>query len=543
MIFTMLLIVTASHALNSGTDGIFASGTGSRAFALAQAFTAAADDSSAVHYNPAGLLNMERQQISFLHYPMYADTVYNSITYGYNILDFGAVGAGFFRASTADIETYDENNFVSGILKYEEYRVVLSFARPVAENIYAGASLNVLNKSMGKVNATGFGADIGAIYEPFKNFRAGIMIRNFLKPSLQMTEEEEELPQTYAAGAYYGMALNMLKLGISADILKGENSGIGYGAGLEAGIFDAFFLRGGYSHLGPGFGAGLKAFGAEVDYAYVVDSELGGLSRFTLSYSFGMNLDQQKVARQNELKEQVKKLIEEEFRKKEQDKAKVYVEEARALYRKNNIDGALEQLDMALEWAKDYPEAIKLRNEISKPLVKGYYDSALSYYDRKDYVNALEMFRKVYDLNPSYAAVDVYMERVNNKLTVKTSAKKYFEQGLQDFVKKRYDDALDAFRLAKKEDPQSAVIASYISKAEARLKTKSSGRTAVTAEQRAQSRKLYQSGLKKYTEGALEEAVGLWKEALRINPDDVKIQKSIEKAQAEISELKKRGIK
>jgi cytochrome c-type biogenesis protein CcmH/NrfG len=86
------------------------------------------------------------------------------------------------------------------------------------------------------------------------------------------------------------------------------------------------------------------------------------------------------------------------------------------------------------------------------------------------------------------------------------------------------------------------MIKAYLNKAKAQVATASGGKP-LTPGQADRVRKLYYSGLKSYTAGELDAALASWKDALAINPEDIKILKSIEKAQAEQAELAKRGIK
>jgi cytochrome c-type biogenesis protein CcmH/NrfG len=98
------------------------------------------------------------------------------------------------------------------------------------------------------------------------------------------------------------------------------------------------------------------------------------------------------------------------------------------------------------------------------------------------------------------------------------------------------------FAKALSADPKNDMIKQYMGKARAQV-SKASGGKKLTADQADEVKKLYFAGLKSYTAGDLKSALASWKQALEINPEDIKILKSIEKAQAEQAELTKRGIK
>jgi len=122
------------------------------------------------------------------------------------------------------------------------------------------------------------------------------------------------------------------------------------------------------------------------------------------------------------------------------------------------------------------------------------------------------------------------------------NAKNFFSEGIEFYVNKQYDRAIMKWNQALSFDPGNSMMKSYISKAKVQMK-KGAGGGKVTPAQEEEIKKLYYGGLKKYTGGDLDGAISMWKQVLKINPEDIKTLRSIEKAQAEQAELKKRGIK
>jgi tetratricopeptide (TPR) repeat protein len=543
----LVLIVLFASAIfagkaDYGTDSVFGTGTGARALSMGGAFSALADDSSAVFWNPAGLTHLERQELSFMHYPLYMSTLYNSVTYGQPFLDFGTIGAAFYRLHTDGIKSYTASDFAAGELAYDEYRATLSYAKQISSRVSGGASFNVYNMSLNKVSASGYGLDVGFMYEPYDFVRFGAGVRNFLKPSLQMQDQREELPQAYVAGVLLKTGNPQLGLNLTADAVKGEDYGFRYYAGAEASLLTVLRVRAGYGDDRINFGGGITAFGFSLDYAYSVDDYLGGLSRFSATYSFGMSADDQKKAREDELKEQVKQLVTLEFGKKEIERAKVCYAKAKECYTTGKYEAALDQLDRAFAWKKDYREAVSLSKIINEKLLDQYYQNALNFYNRKDYISALEGFKKVAKIDINHGNTKIYLESISEKLKVKMGARQYFALGLEQFINRHYSEAAALFEKANRADSESATIKAYLDKSKKRLREEGAS-GGLSADRQDSVRKLYQAGLKKYTEGSLELAVADWVEALKIDPDDIKVLKSIEKAQAELAELNKRGIK
>jgi len=540
----LVMAVTASFAETAdyGMDSMFIEGVGTRAYAMGNAFAALSDDSEGVFYNPAGLTNLERQHITLLHYPLYEGTLYNSITYALPILDFGSPGFALYRVYTSGIETYDENDFKLGEINFQEYKSTISYAKRLNDDVSFGMNINIFNLNLDKINAFSFGGDVGFLYEPFSFINLGFVVHNLIKPSFTLQNSKEELPMTLTGGLLLKIYSEAFKLNIPFDVVKSEETEFKFRVGTEIMLFDILSLRAGYNDSRISFGGGLSFAGISFDYAYIINEYMDALSRFSLSYKFGLTLPEQEIEKKKALKEQVKKLIEEEFRKKELAKAKTYYDNAYLSYKNGKYEDALNKLSGAFEWYEDYKEAKELKNTINKKLLGRYYDRALKDYNNQNYISALEGFKKVVSIDKNYENVKIYMERVNEKMKMKGSAREYFSKGVELFVNNQYDEALSAFNKALQIEPNNSMIKKYITKARAKLRESAGGKV-LSAMQLAEIKTLYYAGLKKYTAGDLKGAISDWKKVLQINPSDIKTLKSIEKAQAEIAELEKRGIK
>lgn len=530
-------------AADYGSESLFSAGAGSRAIAMGGAFTALSDDSSGAYYNPAGMINIKKQQVSLTHYPLYLGALYNSVSYAQPILDFGVVGAAVYRLYSGDIITYSADDIAGETTAFEEYKGTASYAKRLTENITAGVNVNIFSLNILNVSGIGFGADAALLYEPFDFLSVGFTCHNIMKPSLSLSDSKEELPQTYTLGALYKLDIKPVSVKLTVDASKDELiSAVKIRAGFELKTFEILSLRAGYNDGQINLGAGAEIFGTQLDYSYSMDNYLGGLSRFSLSYNFGMTLEQQKVSREKELKEQVKQLVEKEFRQKEMAKAGPYYAKAFEFYRAGKMEDALEEVENALAWSKDYADAQKLKALIGKKLVGGYYEIAMSAYKKSDLITALENFKTVYSIDRGYRDAKAYIDRINQNLEMKSEARELFVKGVELYAEKKYDEASDIFNRALAVEPGNKVIKTYVSKTSARMRKSAKGRN-LTDEQAMQVKKLYFAGLKMYTAGDLKSALRAWKDAAVINPDDIKLQKSIEKAQAEQAELQKRGIR
>lgn len=531
----------AVFAGDYGGESLLETGAGARGAAMGGALCAAADDSSAVFYNPAALVKLERQQVSVMHYPMMGGVLYNSATYGQPVLGVGYFGASFHRAGLQALDGYNELNEAEESYGYNEMKAGISYAREIVAGVSGGASLNIFNFSMADVNSYGFGFDIGILYEPFDGLALGLSVRNFMNPEFRLNTLSEQAARAFTAGAAYKISIGDFGVTAAADAVKNDDSGFRLKAGAEAHYAKIAAIRAGINDGEASFGAGVSVFDIGIDYAFTLNEASGGLSRFNLSYSFGLTLSQQEERNKEALREQVKKFIDDEFKKKERDRAREYFEAAAKFFEKGELEDASREIANALEWDKDYREARQLAEKISKSAAAAYLAEGKREYAARNFAAALEALRKSEDAGGGNEPKQL-IERIKKEFLMPQGSSQFFVKGIEYYMNKQYNEAITEWQRALAADPDNATIKSYVARARKAIgSSAAAGRMSRQDEEKI--RELYNEGLKKYTEGRLAQAVDTWGKILAINPQDIRTIKSIEKARAEIEELKKRGIK
>ncbi|MDI6782043.1 MAG: UPF0164 family protein, partial [bacterium] len=83
-VWLCMIILTVTSGMceaRPDTGGEFLTfGVGARAAGMGEAFTAVADDSSAVYWNPAGIACQPQESVTLMHNNLYPD-IYNDIYY------------------------------------------------------------------------------------------------------------------------------------------------------------------------------------------------------------------------------------------------------------------------------------------------------------------------------------------------------------------------------------------------------------------------------------------------------------------------------
>lgn len=505
-IFFISLFFINSFAFDGdyGTESIFMTGFGARPDAMGGAYSALSDDLSSILYNPAGIGFINKQSIYLLYYPLYENTGYSAAAYCFPVLDFGNIAGAFVKFSSGYIQGYDIYDKENSQISVDEYKLNVTYARNIGNNIFAGIGVNIFTFNISDFTATGFGADIGFLYEPFSFVRMAFVLHNFIKPNFSMMETKEGLPQRYTIGLLGKYTINNFIFYITSDFFTGENQNFKYKLGVEINWMKIFSVRAGFDDGYITSGGGISLFDMNIDYACILNDFLGPLHRFSFSYNFGMTLTEQREENKKAILREVKKLVEERFNKKVKEKANEYYKKSYAAYNRGDYETALIEAQRAIEWDETNQNALKMKNFLEKRLKEEFYKETKT--------------SKMIEDNPHITA------------------------GISYYIKKQYYRALQELEMALKENEDNKIVLLYINKVKEKIQ-KQDKKIIKTLEEQEQLDKMYYLGINAYTEGDIEKAILLWEKILKMDPENVKVLRNLEKAQAELEELKKRGIK
>src|SRR5438105_11853038 len=104
------LVVPPAHASASGGQvGEFLSyGAGARAMAMGSAFTSVSDDASGTYWNPAGLSQVTRQELTLMQSTLFADTTLDFYSYVHPSKKGGSAwGVSLTKLGSAGFEKVD----------------------------------------------------------------------------------------------------------------------------------------------------------------------------------------------------------------------------------------------------------------------------------------------------------------------------------------------------------------------------------------------------------------------------------------------------
>lgn len=263
-----------------------------RSAALGGAFVAAANDASAVYYNPAGMGLLASSELTFSHMELLEGMRYESAAYARPIHNNLTIGAGAGLLMSGPITRYSATGDRTGEYSSTEGNLGFSAALRLGPSLLAGATARVYHQSLDSRSAQALAGDFGALFSA-GSWRAGLSVQN-LGTELKLHEEGFPLPLSLKAGVLYR---GVKRLGLTAQVTKYRNedpyAGVGAEYSLPALQDVLVFLRGGYktekfenAANGLSLGLGLRSGALELNYAFTPMGELGALHRVTFGYKF-----------------------------------------------------------------------------------------------------------------------------------------------------------------------------------------------------------------------------------------------------------------
>jgi hypothetical protein len=302
-LFVLMPSARVSSALESGAE-FLRIGSDAKASSMGGAYTAAANDVSAIHYNPAGLAAVNGTELGLSHAKWLLDGSYDFVGLAMPVKNTRGLvmGLGISRLSSGDIEGRSADRSASGGFGAYDQSVSLSLAKKMGRNGF-GLTAKYIESSIAGIKARSVAADLGYT-RAFTGRGAGtiagspvslaLAVHNLGAP-MKYIDQEDPLPLTLSAGMMIGVLPGVnLALDASRLVHDGETS---FSIGSEYIALPGLSLRSGYlaetgaGGLGNGAGfnagVGIMLMDARLDYAVTPFGELGAAQRISLKKKFG----------------------------------------------------------------------------------------------------------------------------------------------------------------------------------------------------------------------------------------------------------------
>lgn len=297
---------------------------GARAYSMGGAFTAVADDISTLHYNPAGLSNLNHRELTLMYLRGLDGQNLEYIAGGTPLAFSGLIGEGYASLASSllfsqngaiEVNTLNADGSLAGseslsaggdlvfTLGYSERAGDMEFqykGRGMSVEHLVGVSGKIIRSTLAqRYSATALAADLGYhVQSPEAGFKLGVSALN-LGTSMKFVEEADPLPLTLRAGMAYLPRLageaaltdaQTVLFAADVDYLTEEKQWH-LNAGVEYSPVKNYSARLGYqfnrdvSGLTFGFGGDFKSL--RLAYAWGMQSALSDVHRFSITYRFG----------------------------------------------------------------------------------------------------------------------------------------------------------------------------------------------------------------------------------------------------------------
>ena len=345
IVLSFTLCVGTLHSVDARYTADFLTlGVGARALAMGGAGTALSDNAYAPYWNPAGLGQLTRYEVSFMHATLNGEDAYDFVSYIHPLKKRGALGVSWLRVGVDDIPITSLPVVSRPVGPANRPEVVGSFNTtdnafllahgwrlPAFRGIHLrlGGTLKLLYMSgYRSTNAIGGGADVGiiAMTPPEKSHQLLLGLQasdalttklywNTPPPSADLTSHTETILPQLKMGIATIHALPIFRstlilaldtyiqnrggAGTHADVEAPQGSPVELHAGAEWTLFDLLALRVGLAErsgslesirqVTAGVGLTLRfvtGAGAGLDYAFANHPALGGSHRISLRIRF-----------------------------------------------------------------------------------------------------------------------------------------------------------------------------------------------------------------------------------------------------------------
>jgi hypothetical protein len=317
LMFIIILPVFAEETYKYAGE-FLNTGAGARALGMGGAFVAVADDGTTTYWSPGGLPSLKSKEISFMYCQQFKSLVNtNFISYVYPDTKWGSFGISWLRLGVEDIPKsgyvdHNQNNMQdfndkndngikdSGELYIEppiqvgsfddvEDGIFFTYGYQLSDIFSAGINIKYIRQSLASNSSTGYGIDLGGLYELSDGFRIGVNLQDLTKTKLKwdsVSKHEDTIPMNVKFGAAYTKQMQALKSNLTLSWSLDTKYGAEMHYGIEWWLMELLAIRIGMNVDELSAGVGLRLALFQVDYAFIGHSDLGNTHRISTSVKF-----------------------------------------------------------------------------------------------------------------------------------------------------------------------------------------------------------------------------------------------------------------
>jgi len=429
IVFVTALILIPCAAVfggDAGRETPFSSiGAGARSIGMGGGLTSLTSDATAIHYNPAGLADLDYQEVAFMHSLLFEGSTYDFAAWVYPITENHGVGCGMMRIGIDDI-IRREDFADRGRFDFAYTQLLLAYGRNFSDLLAAGVSLKIIHQSLDSYSDFGVGIDAGLNIKLYRNLHLGAVGRELLQSELKLVTLSEKTPRAASVGlSLHDLALSEpTRLSLNIDLEKNDGRDIQMHAGAEILFHNQFALRVGYDRDELAFGTGLKYGLLKLDYAYKLVDYVQDLHHISVSFLLGKSTAERIRLRElallppepTEEEKQFAALIDHAdsfFHRFQLDSARVYFLAALDMQPGNQeIIGTLAAIEKSRRIQQEQEEALRTARDDITQTLNSFVAQAERLLALRLYHAALDLLDLIFDIDPDHAVANALRDRI-----------------------------------------------------------------------------------------------------------------------------------
>lgn len=301
---------------------------GGKSIGMGGAFTAIADDPSALYWNPGAMSRNGKSDVYTAYTDYFLDVTHTWFGGQYMLSSSDAVGISINNVNYGDWEkvtTVEDPDGTGEYWQASDLCLGISYSRSMTDKFSIGGTVKYITENIYNESASTVAMDLGLLFiTDFNGLQIGASIRNFggsmrlqgrdLLTQVDLDESSEgnnenivsylktdewPIPLTYVIGVAYPLVdRGETKMMLAADFVRPTNDAQTVNVGMDISIADIVSMRAGYQSLfkeehegGLTFGIGLdviniSGYALVFDYAFQSYGKLGNYSTTSISLKF-----------------------------------------------------------------------------------------------------------------------------------------------------------------------------------------------------------------------------------------------------------------
>ena len=291
----------SSSARGTTTAQFLELGVGARAVAMGEAYSAVADEATALYWNPAALTNIPNRSATLMHAAYIGSSYFDYSAYGQNLGSKGAFGAGLQYFSAGGITQTDVTGTDVGSFNPYDLAFSLGYAYKFdgAQSL-DGFSIGVAGKYIqSKIMTTAqtAAADFGVLSPAYFGGRLKLAFTmTNLGGTMKFDADRENLPLNFKLGSSYKIIDHWLAA-LDVNFPRNDNPYAALGTEYQLVTSGPWRMAGraGFNSqtigsvdgfTGVSFGVGIGYNRLAMDYAFVPLGGVGQSNRLSLTCNF-----------------------------------------------------------------------------------------------------------------------------------------------------------------------------------------------------------------------------------------------------------------